>query len=46
VFTEWDQGAFHMDVNDLRIVKPYIPEIDDFTLNFDSYANSDGSFNL
>jgi hypothetical protein len=35
-----------MDVNDLRIVKPYIPEIDDLTLYFESNANADGSFDL
>jgi hypothetical protein len=46
VFTEWDQGAFHMDVNDLRIVKPYIPEINDITFNFQSGFVSDRSFHL
>jgi hypothetical protein len=35
-----------MDINDLRIVKPYIPEIDDFTFNFQSGTNPNGSFDL
>lgn len=46
VFTEWNQGAFHIDINDLRIAKPYVPEIDDFTLYFDSRVNTKGDLSL